>query len=71
MAKKSRMSVLKRQREARKAEKAAIKRERREARKSGGGQEASADELAAYFDVGDEEPAEEEPAEPTTGGSGG
>ncbi len=49
MAKKSRMSVLKRQREARKAEKAALKRERRETRKSDGGQEASADDMAAYL----------------------
>lgn len=53
MPKKGRMTVLKRQREVRKAEKAAAKREKRELRESdGGGQVASADDLAAYgFEV--------------------
>ena len=55
MAKKSRMSVLKRQREARKAEKAAVKRERREQRRSEGLQEATRDDLAAYLDMPEDE----------------
>ena len=55
MAKKSRMSVLKRQREARKAEKAAVKRERREQRRVDGLQEATRDDLAAYLDVPEDE----------------
>jgi len=53
MAKKSRMSVLKRQRELKKAEKAALKRERRDLRKEaeplvGEDQVASSDDLAGY-----------------------
>ena len=52
MGKKSRMSVLKRQREARKAEKAALKRERRDQRTSAdpvdGTQVATKDDLAGY-----------------------
>ena len=60
MAKKSRMSVLKRQREARKAEKAALKRERREQRKSEGPQETSSDDLSGYFDDADDTLEEEE-----------
>jgi len=52
MGKKSRMSVLKRQREARKAEQAALKRERRDQRTSAdaveGTQVATKDDLAAY-----------------------
>ena len=53
MGKKSRMSVLKRQREARKAEKAALKRERRDQRTtedptSDGSQVATKDDLAGY-----------------------
>lgn len=52
MGKKSRMSVLKRQREARKAEKAALKRERRDQRTSAdpaeGSQVATKDDLAGY-----------------------
>ena len=48
MAKKSRMSVLKRQREVRKAEKAALKRDRREQRKSEGPHEPTADDFAGY-----------------------
>lgn len=77
MAKKSRMSVLKRQREARKAEKAAVKRDRREQRRVDGLQEATRDDLAAYLDVPEDEvvgemvpsaaesqPVESQPAEP-------
>ncbi len=60
MAKRSRMSVLKRQREARKAEKAALKRERREQRKAEGPQEVSSDDLSGYFDDGQDAPEEEE-----------
>ena len=55
MAKKSRMSVLKRQREARKAEKAALKRERKVQRDTDpegiggtGGQVATKEDLAGY-----------------------
>jgi hypothetical protein len=53
MAKKSRMSVLKRQRELKKAEKAALKRERRDLRKEaepvvGEDQVATRDDLAGY-----------------------
>jgi hypothetical protein len=52
MGKKSRMSVLKRQREARKAEKAALKRERRDQRTSVVGDDATSvatkDDLASY-----------------------
>lgn len=52
MARKSRTAVLKRQREAKKAEKAAMKREKRMERESTrgetGGQVASADDLAGY-----------------------
>ena len=55
MAKKSRMSVLKRQREVRKAEKAALKRDRREQRKSEGPHEPTADDFAGYG-TEDEEP---------------
>ena len=63
MARSTRMSVLKRQREQKKAEKAAMKRERREPTPSDGpkGDVASRSDLAAYgaiqapFD--DEDPA--------------
>jgi hypothetical protein len=51
MARKSRTAVLKRQREAKKAEKAALKREKKQSREtadSEGGQVATADDLAAY-----------------------
>ncbi len=50
MAKKSRMSVLKRQREVKKAEKAALKRERREQRQDdeSATRVATADDLAGY-----------------------
>lgn len=61
MAKKSRMSVLKRQREAKKQEKAALKRDRREQRKVDG-VEPAGDDLSAYFGESDEE--ETPPAEP-------
>jgi len=61
MAKKSRTAVLKRQREVKKAEKAAMKREKRVVRDSedtGGQQVATADDLAGYgFD--EAEPDEE------------
>ena len=52
MARKSRTAVLKRQREAKKAEKAAHKREKRqlrEAEPSSGTQVATDDELAAFY----------------------
>ena len=57
MARKSRTAVLKRQREAKKAEKAAMKREKRDMRESqGGDQVATVDDLAGYgFGVADEE----------------
>ncbi len=50
MAKRSRMSVLKRQREAKKAEKAALKRERREQRTPSGeaSRVATKDDLEGY-----------------------
>lgn len=58
MAKKSRMSVLKRQREARKAEKAALKRERRELRERGPASVvATREDLEGY---GAAEPEDEE-----------
>jgi hypothetical protein len=51
MGKKTRTGVLKRQREAKKAEKAALKREKREVRHAGGSggvQVATANDLAGY-----------------------
>jgi hypothetical protein len=48
MARRSRMSVLKRQREVRKAEKAALKRERREQREGSTSQVATQEDLEAY-----------------------
>ena len=50
MARKSRTAVLKRQREAKKAEKASMKREKRELRADdeSGGQVATVDDLAGY-----------------------
>jgi hypothetical protein len=51
MARKSRTGVLKRQREMKKAEKAALKREKRDTRSeqdTEGAQVATADDLAAY-----------------------
>ena len=61
MARKSRTAVLKRQREAKKAEKAAMKREKRELRTEDetGGQVATADDLAGYGFDSDEEVTEE------------
>jgi hypothetical protein len=63
MARKSRTAVLKRQREAKKAEKAAMKREKRVEREStradGGDQVASADDLAGYGFGGADEADEE------------
>jgi hypothetical protein len=65
MARKSRTAVLKRQREAKKAEKAAMKREKRVEREttrseaSDGDQVASADDLAGYG-FGEAEEADEE-----------
>ena len=48
MAKKSRMAVLKRQRELRKVEKAALKRARREQRQSSQSEVATQDDLEGY-----------------------
>ncbi|MBW2279302.1 MAG: hypothetical protein JRG76_02215 [Deltaproteobacteria bacterium] len=48
MAKKSRMGVLKRQRELKKQEKAALKRERKAGRKPQETLEASVDDLVGY-----------------------
>ena len=66
MARKSRTAVLKRQREAKKAEKAAMKREKRierDAGRSDGTQVASADDLAGYgFAEADEADEESESA---------
>ena len=62
MARKSRTAVLKRQREAKKAEKAAMKREKRLAREadtSGEPRVATTDEMAGYGFDGDEEPEDE------------
>ena len=63
MARKSRTAVLKRQREAKKAERAAMKREKRMEREAsrsrGGDQVASADDLAGYG-FGEPEEADEE-----------
>jgi hypothetical protein len=61
MARKSRTAVLKRQREAKKAEKAAMKREKREVRTSESGNEprvATADDLAGYGFGGSEDDSE-------------
>jgi hypothetical protein len=63
MPKKGRMTVLKRQREVRKAERAAAKREKRELRETEdtGGHVATADDLAAYgFEVEDPPSANEQ-----------
>ena len=68
MAKKGRTAVLKRQREVKKAERAALKREKRESRKeseSEAGAVATADDLAGYgFGPADEEEGEEEESPP-------
>ncbi len=64
MARKSRTAVLKRQREAKKAEKAAMKREKRMERDSmrgdGGAQVATVDDLAGYGFGGEDEAEEDE-----------
>jgi hypothetical protein len=54
MAKKSRMGVLKRQRELKKQEKAALKRERKASRRPQETLEASVDDMAGYGMVEDE-----------------
>ncbi len=54
------MSILKRQRETRKQEKAALKRERREQRKTLGGQEPTQEDAAGYL-AGNDERLEEDP----------
>ncbi len=51
MARKSRMAVLKRQREHRKAEKAATKRERREQRQADSQDDSPGDEVASQDDL--------------------
>jgi hypothetical protein len=61
MAKKSRMSVLKRQREARKQEKAALKRERREQRKTDS--PVDSEDMSGYFGDVEEEATPEAEAE--------
>ncbi len=68
MAKKSRTAVLKRQREVKKAEKAAMKREKRTLRESaepsGDEKVATADDLAGYGFAVEEPEAIEEPEPP-------
>jgi hypothetical protein len=67
MARKSRTAVLKRQREAKKAEKASMKRDKRELSKEdeSGGTVATVDDLAGYgFASDDDEVAEETPDGP-------
>ena len=62
MAKKGRTAVLKRQREVKKAERAALKREKREVRKEGeteAGLVATAEDLEGYGFGADEEEGEE------------
>ena len=64
MARRSRTAVLKRQREAKKAEKAAAKREKRlmrESQDSEGGQVATAEDLAGYGFDSDEEESDAQP----------
>ncbi len=58
MARKSKMSILKRQREVKKAEKQALKREKRSERVLGdGGEVATKEDLAGYgFEEDEEEP---------------
>jgi hypothetical protein len=63
MAKKGRTAVLKRQREVKKAERAALKREKRESRKeseSSSGTVATAEDLAGYGFGPEEDEAESE-----------
>ena len=67
MARKSRTAVLKRQREAKKAEKQSMKRDKRELSKEDetGGTVATVDDLAGYgFDSEEEEATEETPDGP-------
>jgi len=64
MAKKSRMGVLKRQRELKKQEKAALKRERKASRQPQETLEATADDLASYG-MGDEPTEAVEREEPS------
>ncbi len=69
MARRSKMAVLKRQRELKKAEKAAVKREKREARAEAGTQTidsqiASQEDLEDYGFQTDEGIGEEAPKEP-------
>jgi hypothetical protein len=62
MAKKGRTAILKRQREVKKAERAALKREKREVRKEGeteAGLVATAEDLEGYGFGSDEEEGEE------------
>ena len=69
MARKSRTAVLKRQREAKKAEKAAMKREKRmlRAEDETGGQVATHDDLTGYGFDNDEEVSEDSENPPTHG----
>ncbi len=60
MGKKSRMSVLKRQREAKKIEKAAMKRERREQRESSEAKVATREDLEAYGSAPDSDDPEKD-----------
>jgi len=69
MARRSKMSFQKRQREKKKAEKAALKRDERSRRekepREGGGTVATPDDLADYgFPSGDDEGEAEPPDEP-------
>jgi hypothetical protein len=62
MAKKGRTAILKRQREVKKAERAALKREKKEVRKEGeteAGLVATAEDLEGYGFGSDEEEADE------------
>ena len=69
MARKSRTAVLKRQREAKKAEKAAMKREKRllRAEDETGGQVATNDDLTGYGFDNAEEVSEDPENSPTHG----
>jgi hypothetical protein len=62
MAKKSKMSVLKRQRERRKAEKAAMKRELRGQKERSESDVATAEDLEGYG-LGSESPSDDEDGE--------
>lgn len=71
MARKSKMSVMKRQRERKKAEKAAAKREQRLQRESpeegSGAQVADRDDLAGYGLVDDSDEDQTEDGDPAAG----